>query len=279
MYIRKMSKPDIDFAVDLTSAEGWGSIKLDFEELLEFDPEGCFIAEISDTPIGMICATPYNGFGFVSNLIVLEDYRNRKFGTLLMKHALEYLENRGVISHLLDGVLKAISLYERFSFEKRYKSLRLEGFVEPKESDNIRLMTSADLNTIDQFDIAFFGASRRSFLQSRLKHFPRLCKVLEIEGDVAGYIMGSKRYDFIRIGPWVMKTNLEHAEDLLCEFALETEELPLQIGLLENNENALHLLQKYEFLQRSFSWRMMRGFKGDWTFSDHLYAICSAARG
>ena len=279
MNIRKMSHQDIDFAMSLTSAEGWGSIQLDFEELLAFDPEGCFIAEISDSPIGMICTTPYNGFGFVSNLLVLEERRNRGFGTLLMKHALEYLEYKGVMSHMLDGVLKAISLYERFGFDKRYKSLRLKGCVEPRESDAVRPMKPSDLGIIDKFDSEIFGASRMSFIESRLKRFPRLCKVLEIDENLVGYIMGSERHDFFRIGPWVMRSHLERAEDLLQEFAVETRELPLQIGLLENNVSALRILWKHKFTQTSFSWRMMRGIRGNWTLSDHLYAICSAARG
>jgi len=279
MYIRKMSQQDIEFALTLTTTEGWGSIKLDFEELLAFDPQGCFIAEFSDEPIGMICTTPYNSFGFVSNLIVLREHRNKKLGTELMKHALEYLERKHVVSHLLDGVMKAISLYERFGFEKRHKSLRLEGYVEPKESADIRYMTAGDLDDIDQFDTKFFGASRKRFIESRLRHFPKLCKVLDINGELAGYIMGSERSGFIRIGPWVMKNNHEQAEDLLRDFALEVDGMPLQIGVLKNNRRALQIFQKHKFAQKSFSWRMMRGPKGNWTFSDHLYAICSAARG
>lgn len=279
MYIRKMSKQDIDFALALTTAEGWGSIKLDFEELLAFDSQGCFIAEINDQPIGMVCTTPYNGFGFVSNLIVLKTHRDKRLGTLLMKHALEYLVRKNVTSHLLDGVLKAISLYERFGFEKKHKSLRLEGHIEPKESDDVRSMTRTDLDDMDQFDSKFFGASRKRFIESRLKHFPKLCKVIDLNGDVVGYIMGTERHGFIRIGPWVMKKNHEQAEDLLRDFASEVNGLPLQIGVLENNRRALKILQKHEFVQKSFSWRMMRGVKGNWTFSDHLYAICSAARG
>ena len=274
-----MLQQDIEFAIKLTSSEGWGSIELDFEELLSFDPEGCFIAEIDDTPIGMICTTPYNSFGFVSNLIVLKAYRTENRGTLLMNHALDYLIKRGVNSHMLDGVLRAVSMYERFGFEKTHKSLRLQGHVEPRESDDVRRMTRLDIDRVERFDTQFFGASRRGFIESRLRNFPSLCKVLEIDGDIAGYIMGSERYDFIRIGPWVMNTHLERAEDLLQAFASVCGKRLLHIGVLENNQEALRILKKHGFIQRSFSWRMRRGNLGNWTFSNHLYAIHSAARG
>ncbi|NHI89767.1 MAG: GNAT family N-acetyltransferase [Candidatus Thorarchaeota archaeon] len=279
MNIRPMLKQDIDFALHLTSCEGWGSIALDFEELLAFDSESCFILEINEESVGMICTIPYDGFGFISNLIVLKEHRNRGLGAILMKHALGHLEGRGARSHLLDGVLKAVPLYERFGFERRYKSLRLEGRVAPRISDDIREMVNADLNDINGFDAKFFGASRKDFLESRLKHFPSLCKVLEIDGYIEGYIMGSERRGFIRIGPWVMKTHSERAEALLQDFSSECEEMPLRIGILENNEGALHILQKHGFAQKSYSWRMIRGVRGSWTFSDHLYAIHSAARG
>jgi GNAT superfamily N-acetyltransferase len=279
MNIRPMLKQDIDFALLLTSCEGWGSIALDFEELLAFDPESCFILEINETAAGMICTIPYDGFGFIGNLIVLKEHRNRGFGAILMKHALVHLEGRGVRSHLLDGVLKAVSLYERFGFEKRYKSLRLKGRVEPKTSDDIREMVNADLTDINKLDAEFFGASRMSFLRSRLKHFPDFCKVLEVDEVVIGYIMGSERHGFVRIGPWVMKTNFDRAGDLLQELSSECQGLPLQIGVLENNASALHLLQMHGFTQYSFSWRMLRGTAGSWTCSDHLFAIHSAARG
>ena len=279
MRIRKMLLQDIDFALLLTSSEGWGSTALDFKELLAFDPEGCFIAEINETPVGMVCTTPYDGFGFVSNLIVRKEHRNRGVGAILMEHALEHLDRRGARSHLLDGVLKAVSLYERFGFARKYKSLRLEGRVEPKTSDDIRKMLNADLNDINGFDAKFFGASRKDFLESRLRHFPRLCKVLEIDGYIEGYIMGSERRGFIRIGPWVMNTHSERAEALLQDFSSECEGMPLRMGVLENNEGALQILQKHGFAQKGFSWRMIRGVRGSWTFSDHLYAIHSAARG
>ncbi|MFW9806354.1 MAG: GNAT family N-acetyltransferase [Candidatus Thorarchaeota archaeon] len=279
MNIRKMLQQDIAFSIELTSSEGWGSIELDFEELLSFDPEGCFIAEIDDTPIGMICTTPYGSFGFVSNLIVSKAYRTKNRGTLLMSHALDYLNKRGVRTQMLDGVLRAVSMYERFGFAKTYKSLRLQGHVEPNESDDVRRMTRSDIDEVERFDTEFFGAIRRDFIDSRLRNFPSLCKVLEIEGCIAGYIMGSERYDFIRIGPWVMNTHLERAEDLLQAFASECGERLLHIGVLENNLGALRILKRHGFIQKSFSWRMRRGDLGNWTFSDHLYAIHSAARG
>ena len=94
MQIRLMREADIDFALQMTSTEGWSSTRLDFEELLQFDPEGCFVAEVDEIPIGMVCSCPYDGFGFVSNLIVDREYRYKQYGTILMKQPWSALPTR-----------------------------------------------------------------------------------------------------------------------------------------------------------------------------------------
>ncbi|TFG27257.1 GNAT family N-acetyltransferase [Candidatus Thorarchaeota archaeon] len=279
MQIRKMIDQDLDFALQLTSSEGWSSTRLDFEELLQFDPDGCYIAEVDGKPVAMVCSSPYDGFGFISNLIVDREYRCKQYGTILMNHIIDYLENRGIRTQLLDGVIKAVPLYERLGCVKKHRSMRLEGTVKPKESLYVRHMISNDLEVIDRFDTDCFGAPREKFLHSRFRHFPTLAKVLEVQGEIIGYIMGSESGDIIRIGPWVMRENLDLAEELLTDFAMEVEEKNLKIGVVENNVRALSLLQKHQFKEIGFSWRMLRGIEGDWALSDHLYAICCAARG
>ncbi len=279
MHVRKMLKKDIDFALGLTSAEGWSSTRLDFEDLLEFDPQACCIAEMNGEPIGMICTVPYDGFGFMSNLIVLEKHRKRGLGTELMEYAINYLESKEVRTQMLDGVKDAVPLYERLGFRKVCRSLRLEGRVNPSASENVRFMTDEDLVVVDRLDTQLFGACRKKFLQSLLTHFPRLCRVLEVDGQICGYIMGSERRGSIRIGPWGMIQHLGLAEELLRAFSVETGGSVLRIGVLERSHDAINLLQKHNFTQTTYSWRMIRGVDGEWSLSNRLYAICSPDRG
>ncbi len=279
MHVREMLEKDIDFALGLTSAEGWSNTGLDFEDLLEFDPQACFIAEMDGEPIGMICTVPYDGFGYMSNLIVLEKHRKRGHGTELMEYAIDYLESRNVRTQMLDGVRDAISLYERFGFRRICRSLRLEGRVNPLASENVRFMTDEDLVIINQLDTQLFGASRKQFLHSLLTHFPRLCRVLEVNEEICGYIMGSERWGSIRIGPWGMIEHLGLAEELLRAFSTETGGSVLRIGVLERSQEAVELLQKHNFTQTSYSWRMIRGVDGKWSLSNRLFAIFSPDRG
>ena len=279
MKIRCMTEADVDFAISLTSKEGWSSTRTDFEELLRFDSHGCFIGEKKNERVGMVCAISYGHFGNIGNLIVSEECRGRKLGSVLMEHAMSYLLGKGVSMIFLDGVQAAVSLYERLGFKKICKSLRLSGHITGKASDYVRLMDSSDINEVLELDIQHFKADRSFFLQSCQENNPRLCMVLEIENNIAGYILGSPRKDSVRIGPWVMNQHLDKAEELLRAFAKQTEIQSVQLGVLETNVQAIHLMRKLDFTETSFSWRMGKGDLGNIEFSKGMYAIHSPARG
>ena len=279
MRIRTMASDDIDFALTLTNTERWSSTKRDFEELLEYDPHGCFVGEIESKPMGMVCAVSYGKFGFIGNLIVLESCRGQQWGKTLMEYGMHYLSTRGVKSILLDAVPKALSLYERLGFRKICKSLRLEGTISGKISEHVRNMKQEDLVQISDIDATLFGGRRSRFLSMRFSAYPEDCKVLVADAGVQGYIMGSTTANSVRIGPWAMKEPDTSAEHLLLSFGKDTTGEILKIGVLERNSRALDLLYKYGFKAKSFSWRMVYGEDTEATQSNSLYAICSPARG
>jgi ribosomal protein S18 acetylase RimI-like enzyme len=279
MKIRCMTEADLDFAISLTSKEGWSSTRTDFEELLRFDSHGCFIGEEKNKRVGMVCAISYGHFGNIGNLIVPEICRGRKLGSILMEYAMSYLLGKGASVIFLDGVQAAVSLYERLEFRKICKSLRLSGHVIGKASDHVRMMESSDINEVLAIDIQHFKADRSFFLQSCQENNPRLCVVLEIDNIITGYILGSPRKSSVRIGPWVMHRHLDKAEELLRAFVEKTENQSVQLGVLETSVQAIHLMQKLGFTETSYSWRMGKGDLENVEFSKGMYAIHSPARG
>jgi GNAT superfamily N-acetyltransferase len=280
MQIREMRRDDFDFALGLTSAEGWMSTRVDFEEILVNDPHGSFVGEHDGERIGMVCTVPYERFGFIGNLIVLPVWRGEGRGEQLMVHAMNYLEARGIETQMLDGVEMAIPLYERLGFRKRLKSLRLEGRVEGQEVDGIEPIVHSDLRELSAYDSPCFGSNRRVFLETRFTNFPEFCKIARNDaGSILGYIMGSESGPFTRIGPWVVTGNSKVADGLLRSFSAAAGGRLLRIGVVENNSKALEMLHLYGFTQTSFSWRMTTTPEDQWTCSDRLYAICSPARG
>ena len=274
-----MSISDLDFALSQTTLEGWSATKQDFEELLQFNPKGSFIGEIDGKHVGMVCTVNYGEFGFIANLIVPRIYRGQDFGRILMEFAMKYLLNSGTKSILLDGVPKAVSLYERLGFRKIAKSLRLEANLKGVNSQYTRSMTKSDLDEIIPFDSQYFGSKRDFFLRMRFQAYPEFSRVIERDGEIRGFVMGSWSGSAMRIGPWVMRTHDDFTERLLREFAGMTTSNTFKIGVLESNVQAVRLLKQNGFEERSYSWRMVYGKDTEATLSNHLYAIFSPARG
>jgi ribosomal protein S18 acetylase RimI-like enzyme len=274
-----MSISDLDFALSLTTLEGWSTTKKDFEELLQFNPRGSFIGEVDGDPVGMVCTVNYGEFGFIANLIVQDIYRGQNFGRILMEFAMKYLLDSGVESILLDGVPKAVPLYERLGFRKIERSLRLEANITGRKSQHTRPMIENDLEEIAPFDSQYFGCQRDFFLRMRLLAYPEFSRVIELDGEIRGFIMGSWSGNSMRIGPWVMKAHDNFAECLLREFVEMTDASTFKIGVLESNVQSVMLLKQTGFEEKSYSWRMVYGKNTEATLSNHLYAIFSPVRG
>jgi ribosomal protein S18 acetylase RimI-like enzyme len=281
MNIRPMISSDLGFAATLTADEGWLSeTKEDFEGFLLYDPNGCFVAEENGDRIGMCVATAYGESGFLGELIVRKDRRGRGIGTRLMQHALAYLSHRGVRSIYLDGVESAIPLYERLGFRKVCRSLRFSGKVRGAHYSGVRAMTLVDLAVVAEMDRGAFGADRSFFLQRRLSLHPHLCKVLESEGRIKGFVTGRVRVDLISVGPWVVQSPVARPGRLLEALAAEGEGLNLAVGVLEVNSHAVKTIQDLGLAQRPHPpWRMVLGPSANLRMRDEAYAIGSPAKG
>jgi len=95
--------------------------------------EGMFIALEEERVIGMSFAEmkgPKEGsYGYISSVIVDEDYRGKGVGELLIQKAILYLGRRGA-STIRINVRKeaagAAKLYEKIGFKEKYRVMELE---------------------------------------------------------------------------------------------------------------------------------------------------------
>lgn len=281
MLIRSMAEKDLDFAAACTQAEGWqAEIREDFEVFFEHDPGGCLLAEERGHPVGLIVATGYGTYGFVGDLIVLPEKRGMGVGRQLLEAAVDYLHSRGAKNVLLDGVQAAVSLYERVGFRKVCPSLRAMAQLPGHTQPGVRAMQASDLDEICRLDRAAFGADRCFFLKRRLALHPTLCKVLEQDGRLSGYIMARARPGVVVAGPWVVDPGAREPEKLMQALAAETAGLPIALGFLATNAAATRSVHALGFQERSSPpWRMALGPRGDLGASDLCYAVGSPAKG
>ena len=279
MQVRFMKEIDIDFALNLTSSEGWTDIRSDFQSLISHQPQAAFIALEDEESIGIISAVVYGDIGFIGSLIVLQSHRNKGVGTSLMRYAINYLETNGVKMMMLDAVPEAVPIYERLGFRKCCKSLRLSGYPSDTDPLGIRKATEQDLNWIFRLDAKAFGGNRSHFLKHRYLEFPDLAYVIDNVEVPTGFIMASDRKDTVRIAPWIIANHDRYAGNLIKAVAHARMNQSLSIGLLETNSTALSILKDLGFQERFFSIRMALSTTGIPSFSDMMYSIGSPAKG
>ena len=281
MNIRHMQSSDLDFAAGCAKDVGWTSTTRGaFETSLAYDPNGCFIAEVDGRTIGLCIATNYGQSGFVGDLIVIEDMRGRGIGHRMLEHATNYLRSCGTQSIFLDGVPSAISLYERAGFRKVCRSLRFAGRIRGQSHPCVRAIQTKDLEAVSEIDRKAFGADRRFFLERCWSLYPELCKIMDRDGEVLGFIMGRRGGDVVSVGPWVVTGDAERPGDLLEGLAAEVGDLNLTMGILETNSVAVATVRSLGLPERREpSWRMVLGSSSDLGSSGWSYAIGSPAKG
>ena len=232
LKIRTIVSRDFDFAQYLTETVGWNYSTSDFERLLYYEPEGCFVAGQNNEPIGIVTTTTYGKLAWVGSLIVLEHYRGRGVGSELMKHAIHYLKTRGVETIRLDAAPKAIPLYKRLGFKEEYDSLRLIGTGKKMNCQKVSKMKSEDLESVVHLDTQFFGANRERILRRVYKDFSDLCFVSFTDGKLVGYLMAKRGLDIIKVGPWICDLkHTEVAEELLKAVLNEVHEMNVWVGV------------------------------------------------
>jgi ribosomal protein S18 acetylase RimI-like enzyme len=281
VLIRAMRAEDLTFAADCTAAEGWVSEnRTTLEGFYLRDPTGCWLAEREGQPVGICVATFYGRNGFIGELIVRPEARGHGVGAALLNHGVKLLEESGAETVYLDGVLKAVELYERNGFRKVCRSWRFSGKLRGRLSPQVRRMEESDLPKVFALDQASFGAERNFFLRRRFELFPELCQVMVIEGQLAGFILGRRGEGWASAGPWVVSEEATKPGRLLEAFAYEVGDVSISVGILDINREALELVRSLGFVERLDSpWRMARGDSSDLGASSRCYAVGSAAKG
>jgi GNAT superfamily N-acetyltransferase len=276
-----MTRADLDFAAACTEAEGWASeTKIEIEALFAHSPSGCYIAEEDGHRVGMCMATAYAGWGFIGELIVRPEARQRGLGARLLARASDFLSQGGARAVLLDARPRAVPLYLRAGFKPLCRSLRLQGSPRPRTASDIRRMTRADLATVVQLDREAFGGDRSCFLRHRMVRYPELCLVQMAADHLEGFVLGRLGRGVVWAGPWYAREPGTASTALLEVLADRAAGLPLAIGLLETNRAALELAHTAGLLELPDpQTRMAKGLAGEWPSDPRLLAVGSPAKG
>ena len=87
--IRPFTRDDIAPALQLCRSAGWNQLHADWSRLIEYQPNGCFVAELDGRLVGTVTTTSYGTeLAWIGMMLVHPEYRRRGIGTELMNAAM-----------------------------------------------------------------------------------------------------------------------------------------------------------------------------------------------
>jgi ribosomal protein S18 acetylase RimI-like enzyme len=284
LSIRLFKDKDIDFAYKLDEMEQWDDTRNDIKRMLNYEPYGCFIAEIKSKPVGHVFSISYGRLGWIGLLIVKSEYRRRDIGTLLTRRAMDYLLSCKVETIKLEAASSIADLYRRMGFADEYDSLRFMGAsrkITSLSSYCVNYLKREGMTQLAEFDAEYFGANRARVLNRLYQDNPRFCFVSRKGSKIVGYIMFRKTKSGYKIGPWICNPeNPQAARELLME-CMEAigHNAKLYVGVPATNETAVEILEDFDFRQYSKSVRMYFGEKLETERADGVFAIGGPEKG
>jgi GNAT superfamily N-acetyltransferase len=200
--LRPMNLDDIAMAMRLKDDARWNQTEADWRRLIAASPDGCFVAVGPDSIVGTVTTIIYAGrLAWVGMVLVAPHHRGRGIGTALLKHAIAYLDARGVRSIKLDATPAGKPLYARLGFVSEYDIERWS--LSRADVDSATAFEKIELDDMLSWDRQIFGVDRSEILLSFHKEAPQFSVVARRGAELEGYAFGRRGSLADQLGPWV----------------------------------------------------------------------------
>ncbi len=258
--LRRMTPDDIPGALALTQRIGWQHDAADWERLLHWSPDGCFVLDEEESGIvGTVTTTSYGtALAWIGMALVAPERQRLGLGKQLMRAALDHLIARDTERIMLDSTVAGRRLYQSMGFRAVGKIERWEGRASTYLGSRARRMLPADRGAIFALDKGAFGLDRSHILGRLMDEFPDLAWV-DYRGDaLEGYLLAHRRCDSVFLGPWMSRT-IASAERLLLVALEQLQGQPIVMNIPDNNGRSLILASDHNLSRVRQCTRMIYG--------------------
>jgi GNAT superfamily N-acetyltransferase len=231
----------------LSKSANWNQNEADWRLMLGFG-RGWGIAE-DGTLAASTLVLPYNGFRWISMVLVLPEHRRKGYATRLLKKALEE-NSKSARASILDATPDGREVYRQEGFKDTWGFRRFSfsgPFREISSEENIRKIEKSDWPGILELDGKAFGANREAVLRNLAQRLPQTALISD-----SGFVLGREGREATQIGPLVARD--ERGARALLAAALRQVKPPVYLDLLDTREDTRIWLEEHGFVfQRPFT--------------------------
>jgi GNAT superfamily N-acetyltransferase len=260
IQIRLMTVADLPFGLHLSRQAGWNQTEADWRGFVNFQPDGCFMAEWERNAAGTTTTSIFGPVAWIAMVLVEESLRGRGIGKALLGHALEFLEQRGVTTVRLDATPLGQPLYERLGFVAQYRLARHEGTLRPAPKvSGTEIAKRDEWEELFALDHQITDTDRRSLLHLCFSEHPEAVCLVRQHGRPTGFLTSRPGMRAIQIGPCIASPDAGRLlfADPWHRFAGQRVCVDIPIP----NQTATHLAQAQGLSVQRHLTRMCRGMR------------------
>jgi len=203
MNLRKLTPADIPFGMRLKAQNNWNQLDGDWQRQLDLEPDGCFVAERAGLPVGTACCCVFDDIAWINLVLVDKDQRGNGVGSALLRHVVQYLEERGVASIRLDATPLGQPIYEKLGFIGEFALTRFEGMLPSafEEAPGVEPVRLTDLTDVCRLDQAITQTRRDKLLRHLVDAHPEAPRKFAPGGELEGFSLARPGSNAWQIGP------------------------------------------------------------------------------
>lgn len=200
-----MTADDLPLGMRLKAQAGWNQTEADWRRYLCLGGDGCFVAEWDGAAVGTTTTCLFGPVAWIAMVLVDEAVRDRGVGTALMRHALAFLDGRGVRSVRLDATPLGRPLYEKLGFVAEYTLARYAGVLPATDADTscVLPVRPAELMGCLELDQAATRTDRGRLLSLLYEERPEAFRTARPGRVAAGFLAARPGANAVQIGPCV----------------------------------------------------------------------------
>lgn len=261
--VRALTSDDIFLGMRLKAAANWNQTEADWRRMLALEPSGCFVGVCDGIDAATLTTTVFGRVAWIAMVLTDPEFRGRGLATTLMRHALDYLEARGVQSMRLDATALGKPVYEKFGFRVVSEETRFYGTANSLADSSDQwaddtLLWRDDIPAVAALDSAATGNDRRRLLELVLRDWPLATIGIHDRSQLAGFLLARQGSRATQLGPCIA-ADPKVGEQLLALAMARQQGASVYVDVPTANVPAVEFLLRSGLAGERTFFRMTRG--------------------